>query len=63
MRETVDWEAYYQTVSGRQARPLLENALEHAGISNPELPRQAIDLGWKHALRASKTSATSQTPI
>jgi trans-aconitate methyltransferase len=45
MRDTVDWAAYYQKVSGRQARPLLKDALEHAGTSNPDMPRQAIDLG------------------
>lgn len=45
MRDTVDWEAYYQKVAGRSARPLIKDALEHAGASNPETPRQAIDLG------------------
>ena len=28
MRDTVDWEVYYQKVSGRAARPLLKDALE-----------------------------------
>lgn len=45
MRDTVNWETYYQKVSGRQARPLLRDAVEHAGPSNPEMPHQAIDLG------------------
>jgi tellurite methyltransferase len=45
MRDTVDWAAYYQKVSGRAARPLLKDALEHADASNPDMPRRAIDLG------------------
>jgi trans-aconitate methyltransferase len=45
MRDTVDWEVYYQKVAGRAARPLLKDALGHAGASNPEMPRQATDLG------------------
>ena len=45
MRDTVDWAAYYQKVSGRQARPLLKDALEHAGSNTQATPRQAIDLG------------------
>lgn len=45
MRDTVNWETYYQKVSGRQARPLLKDALEQAGAINPETPHQAIDLG------------------
>lgn len=45
MRDTVDWAAYYQEVSGRQARPLLKDTIELTDASNPETPRQAIDLG------------------
>lgn len=45
MRDTVNWEAYYQKVSGRTARPLLKDALEHAGATTQESPRLAIDLG------------------
>jgi trans-aconitate methyltransferase len=45
MRDKVNWETYYQKVSGHSARLLLKDALEHAGANTLETPRQAIDLG------------------
>ena len=44
-KNEIQWETYYQKISGRQPRQQLIDVLERFGTDSPGEPRHAIDLG------------------